>query len=119
MGQDIKNIDRIYESSSVQSEESKRALRHGPYLMLYLLSKILPRSNITITEINRTIKQILSKWIEFEKFMIQRGSNQIFFKEIFDRVLENQIKKFNYKKYYRSENAIEDLKLFFLKINPI
>lgn len=112
-------IQEYNKSDSVRSEESKRALRYGPFLLLYLLSKMLPKEKFAVDEIHRTIKEILLKWIEFEKFIIRQEKNQSFMKLKFDRVSETMIQRFNYRMYYRSDNAVADLQLYFLKINPI
>lgn len=112
-------IRQYMEQTKIHSKVTNRILRYSPYLLLYLLSKILPKVNFTIDQIKEAIKEILSKWIEFEKFIIHQDRNLKFMINSFDRVSEKHIMKFNYHKYYRSNNAITDLKLFFLKINSI
>jgi hypothetical protein len=104
------------ESEELRSDASDRALRFGPQFIIHILSKILPIENqLSKDEIESHVSRIIEKWIDFEKYITNSSKNEKYYVDKYDKVSEETIKVFQYRKYYYSNDAIEDMRLFFIE----
>ncbi len=111
----LKEIQKKLNNIKSESDELKRALRLGPYMIIYLLSRYLKEESLYSREaIISEIDKLLSKWIEFERYAINLEKNNKFNKSILDKVTNETKQVFQYNRYYRSGTSILDLKSFFL-----
>ena len=112
----LRQIDKYLNSNKSDSSSIARALRFGPYFIIYILSKIIPTEvRHSEKDIKQYVDDILSKWILFEKYIISMPGNKKYFKKTRDRVTDEEKTVFLYKAYYRTNQVAEDMEYFFIK----
>jgi hypothetical protein len=108
----LKILKEYQADTQKKSEGSTRALRYGPFLIIYLLKNFVGVKG-DVNEIRKNIDRIIHDWIDFERFAFEKPGNNFYVKSTFDRVTQTEVFKFNFSQYYRSLNAVQDLKEFF------
>lgn len=112
----FRELQKHKENPELRSDESERAMRFGPQYIIHILSKIIPiNSQLTESEIKSHVSTIVTKWIDFEKYILALSKNNKFYITRYDRVTEESKNVFQYKKYYYSKEAIDDMRQYFLE----
>lgn len=87
-------------------------LRYGKYAATFVGTSINFKDEKSVEKISTHVEEVLSRWLEFEKFASKQNDNWDYFKTI--RNADNQtVQEYNYDGYYKGRNLNRDLDIFF------
>ena len=92
------------------------ALRYGKYSVVSVFSrkrKEIEPNESYITQIEQTTLEILSEWLNFEKYAESQFNNSSYFRKKIDDLTNDIRLELNYTGYYKGRTINDDLKGFF------
>lgn len=92
------------------------ALRYGKYAVVSVFSRLreqIEPCDSYSTEIEKTTFEILTKWIEFEKYAESQFNNSGYFRKKIDDETNDVRLELNYTGYYKGRTINDDLRGFF------
>ncbi|WP_114940030.1 AIPR family protein [Mucilaginibacter endophyticus] len=108
-------LDR--DSKNIQGELNYgNALRYGKYCVVSVASKFFDNkiaSESFYEFADRSVREILGKWMSFEKHIENLNHNKIYFREMVDYENQQMRIELNYTGYYKGRTLNEDLINYF------
>jgi hypothetical protein len=105
----LRELQEIRSNPKESSLSSREALRHGPYLLLFVFHRYVKVAHIQEAEVAATVHSCLSRWIEFCNYAIEQEHNRQFYYDKTDKVTGQVRQVFSYPNYYKSEIVVSDL----------
>ncbi|MFQ2250116.1 AIPR family protein [Aeromonas dhakensis] len=92
-----------------------QAIRYGRFAVTSVCVNMLYSGYESLNEIDTHLKQIIGKWVEFERYAQERPKNNSYFRKYKDQDTGVIKQDLNYEGYYKGRTIHEDLKSFFTK----
>lgn len=92
-----------------------QAIRYGRFAVTSVCVNMLYNGYESLNELDTHLKQIIGKWVEFERYAQERPKNNSYFRKYKDQDTGVIKQDLNYEGYYKGRTIHEDLKSFFTK----
>lgn len=90
-----------------------QAIRYGRFAVTSVCVNMLYDGPDSLNETDTHLKQIIGKWVEFERYAQERPKNNSYFRKYKDQDTGVVKQDLNYEGYYKGRTIHDDLKSFF------